>query len=77
MVKGNLAGAGPFFIYPTKSAEEKSAEEKVGQFESSAGVAFLALQLLSDSRFIADHASDGSWDHGPCLELGGIDRIRT
>jgi hypothetical protein len=51
--------------------------EKVGQFESSAGVAFRALQLLSDSRFIADHASDGSWDHGPCLELGGIDRIRT
>jgi hypothetical protein len=38
--------------------------EKVGQFESGAGIAFRALQFLSDSRLTEGHTSDGRRDHG-------------
>jgi hypothetical protein len=42
----------------------------VGQSESGIGEPLRALQLLSDSWFTADYASDGHRDYGPPLEFG-------
>jgi len=44
----------------------------VGQSEGGAGIAFRALQLLQDSWFTADHASNGC---GDCRSRMGVVRI--